>query len=426
MPDTNPLPLELAGSLRGGAAEIVVGLPSCNHAATIVGVAESIRRGLREAFPDKPAILVNTDCASSDGTAQQMAALPEVEGVRLVQINLPAQDLDMPYHGIPGKGDGLRMTLHVARLVGARVCILLSPDLVGMPADWIRQLGTPVLEQGFDFVLPVYVRHRLARALTSGIVRPLVATLYGRYVEQPMGREYACSAALVERYLGQNVWGSDLVRFGSDIWAATQAICGPFKVCQTRLGEKHQALPASAPDLGSTVSQVLGAFFEDMSRNASVWQRVRGAQPTPVLGPASEAAPTDSPPSFDSKKLLESFRLGLRNLQDLWGLVLAPATLLELKRVAAAAAESFLLPDELWARAVFDFALGYRMRTLNRSHLLGSFLPLYLGWLASFARELQALTDPQSERRMERLCLAYEAQKPYLISRWRSPDRFNP
>jgi hypothetical protein len=30
------------------------------------------------------------------------------------------------------------------------------------------------------------------------------------------------------------------------------------------------------------------------------------------------------------------------------------------------------------------------------------------------------------EERIERLALAYEAQKPYLISRWRWPDRFTP
>jgi hypothetical protein len=30
------------------------------------------------------------------------------------------------------------------------------------------------------------------------------------------------------------------------------------------------------------------------------------------------------------------------------------------------------------------------------------------------------------EQRIEALCLAYEAEKGYLISRWRWPDRFNP
>jgi hypothetical protein len=30
------------------------------------------------------------------------------------------------------------------------------------------------------------------------------------------------------------------------------------------------------------------------------------------------------------------------------------------------------------------------------------------------------------EQRLERLCQAFEASRPYLVSRWRWPDRFNP
>jgi glucosylglycerate synthase len=31
-----------------------------------------------------------------------------------------------------------------------------------------------------------------------------------------------------------------------------------------------------------------------------------------------------------------------------------------------------------------------------------------------------------AEQRLERLARAYEDGKPYLLSRWRWPDRFNP
>ena len=427
MPDLNPLPAELAESLREqGGVEIVVGLPSYNNAATIVGVAEAIRAGLHEAFPGQHALIVNTDSGSKDGTAQQLAALPAGDGAQLFQAILPAQDLDMPYHAIPGKADGLRLTLRIARQLGARACLIASPDLTDLPTDWIRQLAAPVLEQGFDLVVPFYARHRLDGSINNGIVRPLVCSLYGRHIEQPLSPEYAFSAVLGERYLAQNIWGTDLARFGTDVWTTTQAICGAFKVCQVHLGQKRQAAPATPPDLGTTLTHVLGSLFEDMSRNVSVWQRVRGSQPTPILGAVDDGATSPAAPSFDVRKLVESYRLGIRNLQDLWALVLPPATLLDLKRIAAAPPEAFALPDELWCRTVFDFALGYRMRTLNRSHLFGAFLPLYLGWLASFVREMQDVANAETERRLQRLCQTYQAQKPYLISRWRSPDRFNP
>jgi len=41
-------------------------------------------------------------------------------------------------------------------------------------------------------------------------------------------------------------------------------------------------------------------------------------------------------------------------------------------------------------------------------------------------REVRDLEASAVEARVERLCRAFESSKPYLISRWRWPDRFNP
>ena len=83
------------------------------------------------------------------------------------------------------------------------------------------------------------------------------------------------------------------------------------------------------------------------------------------------------------------------------------------------------MPDELWVKIVYDFALAHRLRTLSRDHLLRSLTPLYLGWVASYAHDLNSV-GISPERRLEQLSLAYESGKSYLVSRWRWPDRFNP
>jgi hypothetical protein len=49
--------------------------------------------------------------------------------------------------------------------------------------------------------------------------------------------------------------------------------------------------------------------------------------------------------------------------------------------------------------------------------------PLYLAWVASHLLQ-SAQTDP--ERHIEAVAAAFEAEKPYLVSRWRWPDRYNP
>jgi hypothetical protein len=124
--------------------------------------------------------------------------------------------------------------------------------------------------------------------------------------------------------------------------------------------------------------------------------------------------------------MLESFRLGYQNLQVVWRIVLPPATLLELKRMASHPAEKFQFEDAVWARTIYDFALAHRLRLMDRDHLLRALTPLYLGWLASYLLQVRDSTAAQAQARIETLCRAYEAQKSYLISRWRWPDRFNP
>jgi hypothetical protein len=58
--------------------------------------------------------------------------------------------------------------------------------------------------------------------------------------------------------------------------------------------------------------------------------------------------------------------------------------------------------------------------------MLSAFAPLFTGWVSSFFSELPDATLAESEGRLERMCSRFESEKPYLISRWRWPDRFSP
>jgi hypothetical protein len=132
------------------------------------------------------------------------------------------------------------------------------------------------------------------------------------------------------------------------------------------------------------------------------------------------------PISVNIQAMMDAYRFGFQTLQEIWGLLLPPATMLELKKLASRSPEQFQFSDDAWARVIYDFALGHRLRIMGRDHLLRALTPLYLGWVASFILEMGD-TEPQDvDARLERLCLAYESQKPYFISRWRWPDRFNP
>jgi hypothetical protein len=75
---------------------------------------------------------------------------------------------------------------------------------------------------------------------------------------------------------------------------------------------------------------------------------------------------------------------------------------------------------------VYDFAVAWRYKAMDRTQLLLSMAPLYKAWAASWANEVGPLDAPGADVRGERLCQGFELEKPYLISRWRWPERISP
>jgi hypothetical protein len=167
---------------------------------------------------------------------------------------------------------------------------------------------------------------------------------------------------------------------------------------------------------------VTGALFSDIDAKAAFWQRFRPIPPANQAMLAPQLPVTDA--TAEVAPMLQAFRLGYTNLQEIWSMVLPPQSLLALKRLSAAETAAFRMPDNLWARIVYDFLLAHRLRTINRGHLLGALIPLYLAWVASHFNITASGTDP--EHHIESVAAAFESEKTYLVSRWRWPDRFNP
>jgi glycosyltransferase involved in cell wall biosynthesis len=426
MAETDALSRDVqADSGNAETADVIVGITTYNNCDTIGEVIGPAVEGLTGHLPAWRAALVNVDGGSKDGTPERVREL--VGGkVPLVQAQYPVypvHKLLMPATGAPGKGEALRTMFGLARKLGAKACAAVDADLLSMTPDWVERLARPVLEDGFDLVTPSYQRHGFDGALNSAIVYPLMRALYGKRIRQPIGGDLAFSARLMESCLDQEAWETGRA-LGTEIWIVSQAIQGGLRICQASLGARVLRTPEVAPDLSATLAQILTAVFDRADRDVIFWQKARGSEVIPLLGTRVEAA--NEPVKINVRQMVESFRLGYRDLLDIWGLILPPATLLEFKRLARRAEEEFRFPDEIWTRTVYDFLLGYHLRTIDRDHLLRAMTPIYLGFLASVVREMQGAGARELDERVERLCTVFETQKRYLISRWRWPDRFNP
>jgi hypothetical protein len=405
-------------------AALVVGLLSYQDAETIGAVATAVREGLTH-FADIATRIILVDCGSTDSTvARARDALGgDSDLLALSPARSTADLLELPYHGIPGKARALQATLAKMRDLGVRACVILDGGVRTVTADWVDGLAKPVVDHAFDFVSPYYHRHPFEGALTKGLVYPLVRALYGVRLRQPAAAEFACSRRLIDHLLDEDVWDRDGAQVGVDLWLTTSTASGDFRVGEAALGTRtHHTRGEGALDLGTTIVQVVGSLFADMEGRAERWQRTRGSVPVQRFGKSPETAPWHgADPDLD--RLIESYRLGYRELRDIWTWVLPPRTIVDLRRLAESASATFRLDDELWARVVYDFALGYRLRALPRDHLLRSLVPLYAGWLASFILQVRGVSVDAADERVEALAAAFEGQKPYLVSRWRWPER---
>jgi hypothetical protein len=206
------------------------------------------------------------------------------------------------------------------------------------------------------------------------------------------------------------------------LWPAAEAAVSGFSIRQVEAGLIAPPAPEGL-DFNALFTGVAGSLFNEIEAKASFWQRSRTI--APVLRSGS-SQPVESSEAVDDEvaAMVESFRLAHSNLQEIWSLVLPPQSLLVLKKLSLSGAVAFSMPPALWARIVYDFALAFHLRTLNRGHLLGALTPLYLAWVASALRETSGQSVTPAHR--DEAAAAFEREKPYLVSRWRWPDRFNP
>ncbi|MBI3697667.1 MAG: glycosyltransferase [Acidobacteria bacterium] len=408
--------LDQVRALQG--ADIVVGVPSFNNARTVRHVIHAVEAGLLKYFPQSRAVLVNSDGGSTDGTREAVlsARTDESHLLMLSHPVHPVHRLVTPYHGVPGKGSAFRAIFRIAELLGAQACAVVDSDLRSITPEWIELLLRPLLHAGYDYVAPYYLRHKYDGTITNSIVYPLTRALYGQRVRQPIGGDFGFSGRLASHYLQQDVWDTDVARYGIDIWMTTTAICGGFRVCQSFLGAKIHDAKDPGSDLSAMLTQVVGSVFRLMETHAAVWKPVRASRDVPVFG--FRFGVGLEPIQVNLERMIQHFRRGLEDLGQVWDLALQPGTARALRQLGRLAAPDFHLPDELWVKVAYDFAAAFHLRKVHPDHLLRSLTPVYMGRVASFVKDTRESLAAEVEEKIEGLCLLYEQWKPYLIEQW--------
>ena len=410
--------------VAGASPNVLIGIPAPAQAELLSQRAEEAVEHLRA---HNPGLKIAVAYPGTEGTAGFLSeadtdtAAPAPNRPQFIEYALPASTAQAtaPWLGLAAAYERLS---EIARRIRVDACVVLSPDLAAFDSQSIQSLVEPVLDKRADLAMPLYAISKYEGLLNSGMLYPFTRSLYGRRIRYPLGPDFAVSPTLLARLSRAHPRAAQVEDEQAPVWPGTEAVVGNSVTAQVHLEGRH-GTQNEGLDLTTVLGRLAGSLFADADKHAVVWQRIRGSQAGLTIGAQRMGSESKD---IDVRPMIEAFKLASRNLQEVWGLVLPPVTLLEIKRLSRVAPEQFRLTDNVWSRIVYDFALAYRLRTLSRVHLLGALTPLYLGWVASYAQEVAQADAIAAEQRIEKLAKTYEEEKGYFVSRWRWPDRFNP
>lgn len=390
------------------SADIVVGIPCYYSASSVAYVIETITKGLEKYYPDKKSVIIVSDGGSTDDTREEARATAE--------SSFNIEKVVAIYRGMPGKGSAFRLIFEATSFLNAKALALFDSDLKSITPEWVRNVLDPVLEKGYDFVAPDYKRYKYDGTITNTITYNLTRALYGANIRQPIGGDFGVSLPLVKFYLAQDIWDSDVAKFGIDIWMTTRALVNNFKVCQARLGIKVHGEKDPAEDLSPMFYQVVGTIFTMMGKDTDYWMNIDGVKDVPIFGEFVGSEPVSF--SVNKDALIEYFKTGFANFGVLWQQHLEADEYETLARLADHKdGEKFYLDSAMWVRIVYRYAWFFNKIDRQRKKIISTLIPIYNARVASL---IEALDDESVDPEVyfDNQAKEFEMAKEWLIKLW--------
>jgi hypothetical protein len=272
----------------------------------------------------------------------------------------------------------------------------------------------------FDYVAPIYARHKYDGSITNHIAYPLLRSLFGLRVRQPIGGDFGFSGKLARAFLSEKLWNDKISHFGIDIWMTTIAIARRFNICQAFLGSPKIHNPKDpAADLGPMFTEVVSTLFDLLIDFEFIWKDTFDSSPSNIYG--FGLGIEEKPPvvNVNTDVLFKSIMNGFKKYGEIWGKVIPGPEYMEICKLKEIKdKKQIYYSSDLWARVVFSFAIAYRTNLVNREKLIESMIPLYHSRNLSFINRTEKSSIKDAEEYLENVTRVFEKEKYYLVQRW--------
>jgi glycosyltransferase involved in cell wall biosynthesis len=391
--------------------DVVVGIPSFNEVKTIGYVTRTAAEGLNDYFGDRKCIIVNCDNRSLDGTKEAFLGAQVPENIE--RKYLPTSE------GLRGKGNNFRNLFQFCQEAGAKITIVVDADLRSITSRWIKYLGKPI-EAGHDLVTPLYSRHQFDGTITNHLCYPLVFSLTGVDIRQPIGGEFAFSPKLCSYWLEED-WNEKVLQYGIDVFMSLSALFGNFRVCQTGLGNKvHNA---SAPKLGTMFEEVVYTLFSLLIAHRTKWVSIwlkkgettswqMGVREVELCGlqKMNEAQKL----TIDILDLKKKCRTEYETYHNLVKWYLSPYGYERVQDMYEM--DYFDVDIMLWSQIVYNFLYIFDGAPEEvKMDIINALKPLYFARSITFDYQTSRYSIDYAEEEVRKQAMAFMSQKPYLL-----------
>jgi glucosylglycerate synthase len=389
-----------------GWADIVIGIPSHRNGRTIGEVVQAITRGISTYLTGYRVVLMDADGGSSDNTMRSVAEASVPDNVEKVVTN---------YVGPTGKGTAVRAIFEASAELNAKACMVVEARAHGITPEWLPALLTPVLS-GQDMALACFQHSAYAAALTDNLAYPFLRVFFDADLREPLVTECCIAGSLAAEMAGEDVWETDVARFGINVWLALRALDEKQRVIQVDLGYRGEsgAEPGALTD--AHFLHTVGTLFRALGIHRHLWQKNPPERVIPFHG---ERSADRFVPSRDCvPALLDGLYVGQQHYESEWRRVLYPDTLQAVLDQLRQPRESFGFPARLWARVAIEFAVNYNRGEGDPDKVIESFLPLYCGRAAAYVGQTQHLTPAARETVAQEIVQTFADMRPLFFDLW--------
>jgi hypothetical protein len=398
-----------------GDVDLLVGIPSHEHNDNVGHVVRAVEESLLRNFRRERIALIHVNESTRNGSEPAtLVSSPGfssgIESLRTFRwITAKTSSAAPP-------GSTLRTILLAADLLHAKGCAVIDASAESANPAWVEALLAPIYREQFDFVAPLYSRHKFDGLLTRNLLYPICRALYGKPMRELRATEFAFSRRFASFCLAQGNWEHEGLQASPEMWMAVNAISNDFRSCQTYLGARPRAALSTGSSAVDAIRQTVDGLFWCMESTSGYW--LKGVEPQPLRTVGPDHQLTTEPIRVNRKRLFQMYASGVAELSQILGTILNPETHQELERLAGLNETTFRMSDALWVRTVYEFAAAYHRSVINRDHLVQAFVPIYRGRVCSYLLQYRTASADAMETDLEELCQEFERQKNSFVERW--------